>query len=284
MAEHGFSAGYTDKTAEDAWTDTALNMAVRMGPSDLSTELCSMLLAHGADPKLGQPTALETAETYGNKDVANMLKAGFVEALVETGAALPTLPAAALAAMLHEAAYEGHLDVVKAAIASGADLDKRGVGGTANLRTPLMLAVLGGNKDVAKVLLEAGANVNMAEHGFSAGYTDKTAEHAWTDTALNMAVRMGPSDLSTELCSLLLAHGADPKLGQPTALETAETYGNKDVANMLKAGFVEALVETGVDAPVFWTCPAGTAREWRCDDGSWGPEYFFHCGSGAEYG
>merc|ERR1719253_302240 len=155
------------------------------------------------------------------------------------------LPAAALAAMLHEAAYEGHLDVVKAAIASGCDLDKRGSGSTANLRTPLMLAVLGGNKDVAKVLLEAGANVNMAEHGFSAGYTDKTAEDAWTDTALNMAVRMGPSDLSTELCSLLLAHGADPKLGQPTALETAETYGNKDVANMLKAGFVEALVETG---------------------------------------
>jgi len=59
---------------------------------------------------------------------------------------------------LHEAAREGHADVVRWLAAAGADLEARTRGG----RTPLAEAVVYGRLDAARALLEAGADAAAA--------------------------------------------------------------------------------------------------------------------------
>jgi ankyrin repeat protein len=59
---------------------------------------------------------------------------------------------------LHEAAIQGNLKVVRQHIKAGSDLDeKEPTGGS----SPLITAIVFGKTEVAKVLIEAGANVNF---------------------------------------------------------------------------------------------------------------------------
>ena len=59
---------------------------------------------------------------------------------------------------LHEAAIQGNVAVIREHIKAGADLDeKEPTGGS----SPLITAIVFGKTEVAKVLIEAGANVNF---------------------------------------------------------------------------------------------------------------------------
>src|SRR6188508_3057891 len=60
---------------------------------------------------------------------------------------------------LLNAAKSGNVDEVKRLISAGTDLEIR----DADRRTPLMLATLGNHVEVAKMLIENGANVNAQD-------------------------------------------------------------------------------------------------------------------------
>ncbi len=117
---------------------------------------------------------------------------------------------------LHRAALHGHLEIAKALIEAGADVnaaDRRG-------HTQLHTAVKAGHKDIAQLLLDKGAKIN--------------AQNIVGRTALHFAVWRGYN----ELVELLLARGADPALkdvqGQ-TPLDQAKQLANERAVKLLQA-------------------------------------------------
>src|SRR5260370_5280048 len=91
--------------------------------------------------------------------------------------------------LLHAAAYSGNVDLVKLLISRGAVVDA--IATTKYKNTPLQTAMLTGQGAVARVLVEAGADVNHKQwEGF---------------TVLHYAARPGKLDL----VPLLINRGAD---------------------------------------------------------------------------
>jgi len=119
----------------------------------------------------------------------------------------------------HDPPHDSALEVVRILIEAGAEVDARhGDNGW----TPLMGAVEVGNLDAARLLVKAGADVNIAnEEG---------------DTAWNMALRWG----YPEIAALLEQAGAVAPAGVETDLHQAVLWG--------KAEAVEHLLEQGIDA------------------------------------
>ncbi len=119
---------------------------------------------------------------------------------------------------IHWAAVNGHLDVIEFLHAEGADLDASDGGGM----TPLMFAVKGKHADVVAFLLENGAEVNA--RSIKIGLTP-----------LTIAAAVG----NVDVVRILLSHGADlelPERSGDTALDRARQYEHPDVAALLEAG------------------------------------------------
>jgi beta-lactamase regulating signal transducer with metallopeptidase domain len=90
--------------------------------------------------------------------------------------------------------------------------------------SPLLLAAQMGDHEMVELLIDAGADPNVAPDG--------------RDSALNYAIRSG----ELELAELLLEHGADPNRtieGQPPPLLTAVQMGEVEL--------IEALLDAGAD-------------------------------------
>ena len=118
-------------------------------------------------------------------------------------------------------------DVIGLLLAAGADARARSKAG----ETALMEAAIRGDVDGAKLLLDEGAEVNVADHR---GYT-----------ALLLAAQYDGD--SPELVQLLLAHGADPNAvaeGE-TAISLASKRGDTEVTKLLRA-MTPAARATGV--------------------------------------
>ena len=121
---------------------------------------------------------------------------------------------------LHVSAYGGHLEVVKALLAAGADKDKATDGGY----TPLHKAVDEGHLEVVKALLAAGADKDKATDG--------------GNTPLHKAAHRG----HLSIVNALLAAGADKDKatnGGYTPLHVSAYGGHLEV--------VEALLAAGAD-------------------------------------
>jgi ankyrin repeat protein len=118
---------------------------------------------------------------------------------------------------LHLAAFFGHPELAKALLNRGADVDARSTNMMKN--TPLHAAVAGCKADVIRVLVDRGANVNARQHG------------GWTP--LHGAAQSG----DREIVELLLAHGADPNAraeNNQAALDLALLKGRAEIAELLE--------------------------------------------------
>ncbi|MEJ2573413.1 MAG: ankyrin repeat domain-containing protein [Gammaproteobacteria bacterium] len=123
-----------------------------------------VLLEKGADPDVrgfAGKTALFSAVERGYADVVNLLLDHHAD---------PNIRSTAGESPLMEAAKAGNVQIVRALVAHHADLDARegdeGLPGTVDVSagtgmTPLMMAVVGGHRDVVSVLLDAGADTSI---------------------------------------------------------------------------------------------------------------------------
>uniref|UniRef100_A0A8C3T8G0 K Homology domain-containing protein n=1 Tax=Chelydra serpentina TaxID=8475 RepID=A0A8C3T8G0_CHESE len=198
--------------------------------------ICSLGANINAQTEETQETALTLACCGGFSEVADFLiKAG---ADIELGCSTP----------LMEAAQEGHLELVKYLLASGANVHAT----TATGDTALTYACENGHTDVADVLLQAGADL---EHESEGGRTPlmkaARAGHLCTVQFLiskganvNRATANNDHTVVSLACAgghlavveLLLAHGADPthrlKDGSTMLIEAAKG-GHTNVVSYL---------------------------------------------------
>jgi ankyrin repeat protein len=172
------------------------------------------LLKDGAPPdgRIEGSTALYTAATHGETEVATLLLRSGADPNLRSGDQSEGTPLCA-------AACHGYVDMVGVLLAHGAD---------PNLAedewwTPLRWAAAHGHVEVARILLSAGASPDR-------------------NSPLPEAARRG----SLGTVRVLLEHGASPGQTDPqgrTALDIAEEWADKDVETELK-GRVNRLAGT----------------------------------------
>ena len=221
-------AAGADVNAEGSSHETPLMKAASGG----HIEIARLLIAAGAE---ADRKALYEAIMAGNRQMA--------ELMLENGAAV-TLPA------LHFAAFMGDLPKVTKLVEQGADVESR----DNDKQTPLVLAALGGQRQVIEFLLDNGAGIEaidsrrrtvlqraaergdkgMVEFLLSKGAAANAAsgEGVRTITPLGCAVRYGHRDAA----AVLLRHGADPdakELCGRTPLQWAAVRGHTEVAKLL---------------------------------------------------
>ncbi|MCW3059122.1 MAG: hypothetical protein JWQ02_943 [Capsulimonas sp.] len=136
------------------------------------------------------------------------------------------------------------------ALADGADIDRRYEGFTL-----LMWASLDGNADMARTLLERGANVHLTvgEPGPEDDCDSGDGRDLMTGaTALLLAAQYalegGTREDGARVVCLLLEHGANPALrnsSQETALSFAASWGSADAVRSLLAHGVDVSGDLG---------------------------------------
>lgn len=119
--------------------------------------------------------------------------------------------------LLHAAAYSGNVELVKLLLSRGAMVDA--IATTKYKNTPLQTAMLTGQGAVARVLVEAGADVNHKQwEGF---------------TVLMDAARQGDRDL----VRFFIKHGADVNVRTirgETPVLSAQSHGHPEIAAELE--------------------------------------------------
>jgi ankyrin repeat protein len=203
LLRHGASA-----SAANRYGMTPLSLAAVNG----SLAVAELLLQAGANPNGRLPsgeTVLMTASRTGSPDL--------VRALVERGADPNAVERTAGETALMWAVAQNHADAARALIDAGADVDARsaptafpklnfGIAGIVPMAfpkgafTPLMYAARQGAIEPARVLLDAGADVNLTD-------PDGT-------TALVLAI----INAHYELAALLLDRGADPEIADASGM------------------------------------------------------------------
>ncbi len=229
-ASHWNDAGMVEALLRAGASAKAAN---RYGISALSeasvngnAQILAKLLDAGADPNTVSQegeTALMTAARTGNLEALKIL--------VEKKADVNVKESARGQTALMWAAAEGHPEAVRYLVAHGADLNAQSrvfdftalkpKAGSVPMNfprggfTPLLFAARQGNLEVARILLDAGANVNL-------GDPDST-------TPLVIAI----INYHYDLAGLLLERGADPNIADKkgrTALYAAVDMHTVDVS------------------------------------------------------
>ena len=111
-------------------------------------------------------------------------------------------------AAMHFAARDGRIDTVKALVEAKADVNQRTVGDNS---TALLVATINGHFDLAKYLLDQGADPNLAQHnGVTSLYAALNVQ--WYAKALYPQPRAFEQQHTTylDLMTALLDKGADP--------------------------------------------------------------------------
>ncbi|MDX1567048.1 MAG: ankyrin repeat domain-containing protein, partial [Longimicrobiales bacterium] len=122
---------------------------------------------------------------------------------------------------IFEAAASGRLDRVRDLVREDASLVGRI---SSDGFTPLGLAAFFGHPEVAKVLLEAGAE------------PDTASENTMRVTPLHSAAAHGDSRVAYRICEMLLTRGADPNVAQAGGwrpLHQAASHGNLALVKLL---------------------------------------------------
>ena len=215
--------------------ETALMTAARSG----NAEALRVLVAHGADVNAQESWMGETALMWA----AGLDHAAAVNILVKNKADLNTqskptafprkvggqtaLPRGGFSALMY-AARQGALESARALVEAGADMNLADPEGT----SALLLAIINGHYDLAAMLIEKGADPNVAdETGRAALYAVtemNTLEYTHGRPAPKKTSTLAPMDVAT----LLLAHGANPNQTLKTpVLRRHNSPGNQFLGN-----------------------------------------------------
>ncbi|KAL0993401.1 hypothetical protein UPYG_G00107340 [Umbra pygmaea] len=159
-----------------------LHLAAQYGHYDVS----EMLLQHQSNPCLinkAKKTPLDLACEFGRVKVAQLLlSSNMVVALLEGDRKEPT--DSAFNTPLHLAARNGHKDIIRLLLKAGIDINRATKAGTA-----LHEAALYGKTEVVRQLLEAGVDVNI--------------RNTYNQTALDIVNQFTTSHASKEIKQLL---------------------------------------------------------------------------------
>lgn len=175
-----------DASSTDATGETCLIMAARVGQVEVVKALLSKGAAVDGKDTAYQQTPLMVAARHGHTDVVNLLieRGANVAAQTRVGETpkfrLPSSnsgskgagiirggwpergerdPTPGAKTALLYASREGHLEIVKALLDAGANIEQADADGV----TPLLMAVLNEQLKVATWLIEKGANVNATD-------------------------------------------------------------------------------------------------------------------------
>ena len=115
---------------------------------------------------------------------------------------------------LHYAVREGHFEAVRGLVDAGANVNERNPG---DRMTPMVMAIINGEFDIANFLLERGADPNMATiDGLAALYATvdmRYAPVAWSPTRQTAAGGIGQQKVNyLEFMEILLENGAEPNV------------------------------------------------------------------------
>ena len=177
-------------------------------------EAVKLLLARGADHKattkvvdlfaLTAPEEEQMARQAGRAaparaDIAGATRAYRYNELISSQGGMSAL---------HFAAREGFTDVVKALVEGGADLNQANAG---DRTTPLLIAIINGHFDLAKWMLEKGADANAAAFNGVAPLFG-VLNIQWAPKSLYPSPKAHQQQTTTylELMTTLLDKGADP--------------------------------------------------------------------------
>ena len=177
-------------------------------------EAVKLLLARGADHKattkvvdlfaLTAPEEEQMARQAGRAaparaDIAGATRAYRYNELISSQGGMSAL---------HFAAREGFTDVVKALVEGGADLNQANAG---DRTTPLLIAIINGHFDLAKWMLEKGADPNAAAFNGVAPLFG-VLNIQWAPKSLYPSPKAHQQQTTTylELMTALLDKGADP--------------------------------------------------------------------------
>jgi ankyrin repeat protein len=140
--------GDFNATNEKGWT--ALMLASVKG----QTNAVKALITAGADVNLVNRNSTKTAIQLAKND-------SIIKLLREAGAKLTFAQE-----KLFNAAAEGDTNFIASYIARGGDINIQSFSGAYLKWTPLMFAVQSGREDAVKLLVAAGADVNIKEHNY----------------------------------------------------------------------------------------------------------------------
>ncbi|KAM4624144.1 caskin-2 [Polymixia lowei] len=149
-------------------------------------EVCEMLLQHQSNPCLmnkAKKTPLDLACEFGRLKVAQLLLSSNMVTVLLEGEGRDALDSASTTP-LHLAARNGHKDIIRLLLKAGIDINRATKAGTS-----LHEAALYGKTEVVQLLLDAGINVNM--------------RNTYNQTALDIVNQFTTSTASKEIKQLL---------------------------------------------------------------------------------
>lgn len=225
MVDLLISAGASVNAADDHQV-TPLALACLNG----SAGMVAALLEAGASPHVSSmagETPLMIAAHTGNAQV--------VHALLAAGADVAAHERAQQQTALMRAVAKNHVDSVRALIAAGADVRAR----SKNRFTPLLFAAQQGNIEIARLLLDAGANVDESAPDGIAGDTNAARRFKPDTDAAALLVAIDSQHAA--MARFLLERGANPNLSGAgrTALHSAVQQAMPEL--------VKALLSRGAD-------------------------------------
>src|SRR5579875_399220 len=215
LVEKLLQAGADVNTQVTAAGETVLMRAARVG----NLEAVKVLLDHGADPNVKEnfrgQTALMWASAEGHAEVMKALLAKGAEPNVRSydrDTKLPNMEAGTPTAPIYRggltaltfAARQGQMEAAGGLIGGGADINAKDADGN----SPLVLAILNSHYDLAQMLIDRGAGLDVAaNNGRTALYT--AVEKHDEDWSPRPSHRVTSRHTSIDIIQSLLSRGAN---------------------------------------------------------------------------